>query len=123
MDGSIRIGRIFGIPILIHYTFLLVIPLFAWIIGSQITLTIDMLREIYQVPIDTTLATAGYMPYVLGTIVALGLFFGDLHRYQYASQSQLPYVQDGAKPSHQPISLQLLKPAYYLIFTQTKLHS
>ncbi|MFA6333078.1 MAG: CBS domain-containing protein [Methanoregula sp.] len=78
MDGSFRIGRLFGIPILIHYTFLLVIPLFAWIIGSQITLTIDMLREIYQVPIDTTIATAGYMPYVLGTIVAFGLFFGVL---------------------------------------------
>ncbi|MCK9632749.1 MAG: CBS domain-containing protein [Methanoregula sp.] len=78
MDGSFRIGRIFGIPIQIHYTFLLVIPLFAWIIGSQITLTIDMLGEIYQVPIDTTLATAGYMPYVLGTIVAFGLFFGVL---------------------------------------------
>ena len=78
MDGSFRIGRIFGIPIQIHYTFLLVIPLFAWIIGSQITLTIDMLGEIYQVPIDTTLATAGYMPYVLGTIVAIGLFFGVL---------------------------------------------
>jgi Zn-dependent protease/CBS domain-containing protein len=78
MDGSFRIGRIFGIPILIHYTFLLVIPLFAWIIGSQITLTIDMLKEILEVPIDTTLATAGYMPYVLGTVVAFGLFFGVL---------------------------------------------
>jgi len=78
MDGSIRIGRIFGIPILIHYTFLLVIPLFAWIIGSQITLTIDMLKEILGVPIDATLATAGYMPYVLGTVVAFGLFFGVL---------------------------------------------
>lgn len=78
MDGSFRIGRIFGIPILIHYTFLLVIPLFAWIIGSQIPLTIEMLGDIYQVEIDTTLATAGYMPYVLGAIVALGLFFGVL---------------------------------------------
>jgi Zn-dependent protease/CBS domain-containing protein len=78
MDGSFRIGRIFGIPILIHYTFLLVIPLFAWIIGSQIPLTVEMLGEIYQVPIDTSLATAGYMPYLLGAIVALGLFFGVL---------------------------------------------
>ena len=78
MDGSFRIGRIFGIPILIHYTFLLVIPLFAWIIGSQISLTITMLGEIYRVPIDPSLATAGYMPYVLGVIVALGLFFGVL---------------------------------------------
>jgi Zn-dependent protease/predicted transcriptional regulator len=78
MDGSFRIGRIFGIPILIHYTFLLVIPLFAWIIGSQITLTIDMLKELFQVPIDTSLATSGIMPWVLGTIVAFGLFFGVL---------------------------------------------
>ena len=27
MDGSFRIGSLFGIPIYIHYTFLLVIPL------------------------------------------------------------------------------------------------
>jgi Zn-dependent protease/predicted transcriptional regulator len=78
MEGSFRIGRLFGIPILIHYTFLLVIPLFAWIIGSEIVLTIDMLKEMFQVPVDTTLVTAGYMPWVLGTIVALGLFFGVL---------------------------------------------
>jgi Zn-dependent protease/predicted transcriptional regulator len=78
MDGSFRIGRIFGIPILIHYTFILVIPLFAWIIGSQITLTSDMLNEIFQVPFNTTLITTGYIPYLLGTIVALGLFGGVL---------------------------------------------
>ena len=78
MDGSFRIGRLFGIPILIHYTFILVIPLFAWIIGSQIALTADMLNEIFQVPIDITLITAGYFPYLLGIIVALGLFAGVL---------------------------------------------
>jgi Zn-dependent protease/predicted transcriptional regulator len=82
MDGSFRFGRIFGIPILIHYTFLLVIPLLAWIIGSQIEYTIDMIRGfvgLFGVSIiDTTLVTSGYMPYVLGTIVALGLFAGVL---------------------------------------------
>jgi len=78
MEGSFRIGRLFGIPILIHYSFILVIPLFAWIIGSQITLTTDMLNEIFLVPVDTTLITAGYIPYLLGTIVALGLFAGVL---------------------------------------------
>ena len=55
MDGSFRIGRIFGIPILIHYSFILVIPLFAWIIGSQITLTSGMLQGFFPVPIDTSL--------------------------------------------------------------------
>ena len=78
MDGSFRIGRIFGIPILLHYTFILVIPLFAWIIGSQITVTAGMLNEIFQVPVDTSLITEGYMPYILGAVVALGLFGGVL---------------------------------------------
>jgi Zn-dependent protease len=75
MDGSFRIGSIFGIPIHIHYTFLLVIPLFAWIIGSQINYTIEDIASI-GVPIDTSLLTAGFVPYIVGTIVALGLFFG-----------------------------------------------
>ncbi len=78
MDGSLRIGRLFGIPILLHYTFLLVIPLFAYIIGSQIGSTTDMLREIFRIPIDTSIITSGFMPWILGTVVALGLFFGVL---------------------------------------------
>lgn len=78
MDGSFRIGRIFGIPILIHYTFLLIIPLFAWIIASQIEQTTSLISGIFAVPVDTTLITAGFMPYLLGTAVALGLFAGVL---------------------------------------------
>lgn len=78
MDGSFRIGQIFEIPILIHYTFLLVIPLFAWIIGSQIQLTAEMLADIFEVPLDTTVITAGFMPFILGIIVSLGLFVGVL---------------------------------------------
>ncbi len=78
MDGSFRIGRLFGIPILIHYTFLLVIPLFAWIIGSQIVPTADMLTQIFEVPVDTTLFSSGYVPYLIGIIVGIGLFAGVL---------------------------------------------
>jgi Zn-dependent protease/predicted transcriptional regulator len=78
MDGSFRIGSIFGIPIQIHYTFLLVIPLFAWIIGSQISLTVGMLQEIYAVPVDPVLITDGFMPFILGAVVSCGLFFGVL---------------------------------------------
>ena len=78
MDGSFRIGRVFGIPILIHYSFILVIPLFAWIIGSQITVTSDMLQGLFSIPIDTSLITEGIMPWILGTVVALGLFGGVL---------------------------------------------
>jgi Zn-dependent protease len=78
MDGSFRIGRLFGIPILIHYTFLIVIPLFAWIIGSEILLTAGVLKDLFTVPIDSSVITSGYMPWILGVIVALGLFAGVL---------------------------------------------
>jgi Zn-dependent protease len=78
MDGSFRIGSLFGIPIYIHYTFLLVIPLFAWIIGSQISVTVGMLEELYVIPIDPSLITSGFFPYVLGAVVSCGLFFGVL---------------------------------------------
>ncbi len=78
MDGSFRIGSLFGIPIQIHYTFLLVIPLFAWIIGSQISMTVDTLQGFYGTPIETTLISSGFMPYLLGAIVSCGLFFGVL---------------------------------------------
>ena len=78
MDGSFRIGRLFGIPILIHYTFLLVIPLFAWIIGSDIQYTINSLAAPFGVAIDTTILTVGFVPYLVGAVVALGLFAGVL---------------------------------------------
>ncbi len=78
MDGSLRIGRLFGIPILLHWTFLLIIPLFAYIIGSQIDATTDMLREIFSIGIDSGIITGGFTPWILGTVVALGLFFGVL---------------------------------------------
>lgn len=78
MNGSVRIGSLLGIPVLIHFTFLLIIPLFAWVIGSQILGTVTFLEETYSylqpIRIDTSLITQGLMPYLLGTVVALGLF-------------------------------------------------
>ncbi len=32
---AIVVGRIFGIPIIIHFTFLLIIPFLAWVFGSN----------------------------------------------------------------------------------------
>lgn len=78
MEGSLKIGRLFGIPIYLHFTFLLVIPLFAWIIGSQIETTIQLLAQVFSVTIDPSLITQGPVPYLLGALVALGLFAGVL---------------------------------------------
>ena len=74
MDGSFRIGRIFGIPILIHYTFILVIPLFAWIIGSQITLTADMLQGVFSGPDRYLPHYRGYHALDLSVSLSLSVF-------------------------------------------------
>ncbi len=76
MDGSLRIGRLFGIPIMIHFTFLLIIPLFAWIIGTDIGYTVSMVRDLFHAKINDQLITLGYTPYLLGLVIACGLFLG-----------------------------------------------
>jgi Zn-dependent protease/CBS domain-containing protein len=76
MNGSFKIGTIYGIPVLLHWSFLLIIPFFAWIIGSQIVLTAELIEHTFSITIDKTLITAGITPYILGAVVALGLFFG-----------------------------------------------
>lgn len=35
MSTSIQIGRLMGIPIRLHITFLLILPVFAWIFASN----------------------------------------------------------------------------------------
>ena len=76
MDGSFKLGRLFGIPVLIHFTFLLIIPLFAWVIGSDIEFTVEMVRNTFHVSIDDRYILSGFIPYLLGAIVAVGLFIG-----------------------------------------------
>ncbi len=78
MDGAIKLGRLFGIPILIHFTFLLIIPLFAWVIGSDIQYTVELVRNTFHVQIDDQYIQSGYVPYILGETIAVGLFIGVL---------------------------------------------
>jgi len=76
MMWSFRIGSLFGIPIKLDLTFLLVLPLFAYLIGAQIGPVADVLNTALAAGIDIGAITSGPMPWILGLAAAIGLFVG-----------------------------------------------
>ncbi len=75
---GIQVASAFGIPIRLHWTFLIVLPLFAVIIGWDIVLLADVLNEIFTTEIDSQALDGEWEPWVLGFAAALGLFVGVL---------------------------------------------
>jgi Zn-dependent protease/CBS domain-containing protein len=73
---SFKIGSAFGIPIKLDLTFLLILPVFAWIIGSQVGEWVDILNQLWGVGLTVGPLTQGSMPWVLGAVAAVGLFVG-----------------------------------------------
>lgn len=71
-----KIGSVYGIPIKLDLTFLLVLPVFAWIIGSQIDRWIILLNTFFGAGIAIEQLTSGMTPWILGAIAAIGLFIG-----------------------------------------------
>ena len=64
--------RLLGIPIRLDTSFLLVLPIFAWLIGSQIPSYGAFLESF--IDIDASGLQHGLTPYLLGLIAAIGLF-------------------------------------------------
>ncbi len=75
---GIHVGSAFGIPIRLNWTFLLVLPLFAFLIGSEVVTIAELMNETMGVAIDLEAVSAGYTPWILGLAAALGLFGGVL---------------------------------------------
>jgi len=73
---SFQIGTLFDIPIKLDLTFLLVLPLFAYLIGVQIEPTVGILNSLWGTSIDPAPLTGGATPWVLGSLAAIGLFVG-----------------------------------------------
>ncbi|MWG34507.1 site-2 protease family protein [Halomarina oriensis] len=71
---SFRIGSVFGIPIKLDLTFLLVLPLFAYLIGAQTDLWRETLGTTLGVTIDLGPFAQGLFPFALGFVAAVGLF-------------------------------------------------
>jgi Zn-dependent protease/CBS domain-containing protein len=66
--------RILDIPVQIDLSFLLILPVLAWIIGSQL----QQLIAAFAMDIDPDPLTRGITPYLLGLVAALGLFLSVL---------------------------------------------
>ena len=64
--GSIKIGEIAGIPIKIHFSFLLILPFFAWAFGTNIQSFLEYM--------EVTQASLSLNPYFLGLILAVLVF-------------------------------------------------
>ena len=62
--------RLLGIPVYLDITFLIILPLLAWLIGNQLGDFITLL----ELPIDAEPLLVGWMPYLLGLAAALALF-------------------------------------------------
>ncbi|MFC7167342.1 M50 family metallopeptidase [Halospeciosus flavus] len=73
---SFKVGSAFGIPIKLDLTFLLILPVFAWLIGSQVEQLAQMLNTTFGAGLDVAMLTAGSTPWLLGVAAAVGLFTG-----------------------------------------------
>ncbi|MFA9516224.1 CBS domain-containing protein [Halopenitus sp. H-Gu1] len=75
---GIKIGSAFGIPIRLNWTFLLILPLFAFLIGRDVAVIAEVIGEALPATIDATQLEGGYLPWILGFASAIGLFVGVL---------------------------------------------
>ncbi|WP_435334587.1 CBS domain-containing protein [Haloarchaeobius sp. TZWWS8] len=73
---SFRIGSVFGIPIKLDLTFLLVLPLFAYLIGNRVEAIADLMNATLGADLAIGPLTTGATPWVVGTAAAVGLFVG-----------------------------------------------
>lgn len=65
--------RPFGVPVELDPTFALILPLFAWLIGSQVPAFAALFGEL-GVPLDPGPLSTGAAPWLLGLAAATGLF-------------------------------------------------
>ncbi len=58
----------------LDYSFLLILPLFAYIIGSQLPVYAELFESVLGISVDVSNLTSGMTPWLLGLAGAIGLF-------------------------------------------------
>ncbi len=75
---GLHIGTVAGIPVQLNWTFLVVLPVFAFLIGTDITMLTNLLEETLGRDIAASTLEGPYRPWLLGLAAAVGLFGGVL---------------------------------------------
>lgn len=73
-----RVGSVFGIPLQLDLTFLLVLPIFAYLIGVQTERMVGLFNRLFGAGIAPEALLGSTMPWILGFAAAVGLFVGVL---------------------------------------------
>lgn len=68
MRMSFKIGKIYGIPIRLHFTLIFIVAFIAWSVGSNVLLLAETLG------ISAPEIQTGLHSYLLGVVIAIGLF-------------------------------------------------
>lgn len=113
MFKAFRIGSIADIPIKLDVTFLLVLPVLAYLIGSGTGDVVLALNQAFDAGIDAAALTGGITPWLLGSTAAVGLFVCVLlhelghaavaRHYGYGIESITLWLLGGvARPEEQP---------------------
>ncbi len=113
MFRSYRVGTVYGIPLRLDVTFLLILPVFVWIIGSQVTDIVPLINQTFGVDLAAGELTGGGREWVIGAAASVGLFACVmLHelghaavalRYGYGVESITLWLLGGvAKPAELP---------------------
>lgn len=94
LRGGIKLPfKLLGIPVKLDHSFLLILPLFAFLIGSQLPAFVSQLRLI-GIAVPPADLTGGVTPWLLGAIAALGLFASVVvHELGHALVARLYGVQ------------------------------
>lgn len=71
-----QVGSAFGIPIKLDLTFLLVLPLFAFVIATQVEVWTETLNDVVGANIDPAPLVDPSVSWILGVVAAIGLFLG-----------------------------------------------
>lgn len=81
--------KLLGIPVRLDISFLLILPLIAWLIGAQIEPYVRLFNEVFGHEIDPRALQTGNTPFFLGLVAAIGLFAGVvLHELGHAATAK-----------------------------------